>query len=183
MNFATTSINDLLVFEPTVYRDDRGFFMESFNSDSFNNAVGKEIKFVQDNHSFSSKNTLRGLHYQLNPFAQGKLVRVIEGKVLDVAVDLRSNSKTFGHWESVILSGENNKQFWVPEGFAHGFYVISETAHFLYKTTNFYSKSSEASIAWNDPSLNIDWNIGDKSPNLSDKDLMAPKFLDATYFN
>lgn len=182
MNFETTSIDDLLIFEPTVYKDDRGFFMESFNSDSFSNAVGKEIKFVQDNHSFSSKNTLRGLHYQLNPFAQGKLVRVIEGKVLDVAVDLRLNSKTFGHWESVILSGENNKQFWVPEGFAHGFYVISETAHFLYKTTNFYSKNSEASIAWNDPSLNIDWNIGNKSPNLSDKDLMAPKFSDATYF-
>lgn len=183
MKFTKTKINDLIICEPSIFADDRGYFMESFNSQKFNDFIKRDVDFVQDNHSYSSKNTLRGLHYQLDPFAQGKLVRVVEGEVFDVAVDLRKSSETFGQWEGVILSGENNKQFWVPEGFAHGFYVISNTAHFLYKTTNFYNKESEGSIVWNDPTLKIDWQTGKDIPNLSDKDHAAPKFIDATYFN
>lgn len=180
MRIQETKIEDLLILEPDVFTDDRGFFFESFNQKKFNDVTGKEIKFVQDNHSFSKKNTLRGIHYQLNPNAQGKLVRVVSGEVLDVAVDLRAESKTFGEWCGVILNDDNKKQFWVPEGFGHGFVVLSDFAHFLYKTTAFYSKESERSIIWNDSDLNINWGV--KDPLLSNKDLESPKFKDSDYF-
>ena len=180
MKILETKIEDLLVLEPEVFTDDRGFFLESFNQKKFDDATGREIKFVQDNHSFSKKDTLRGIHYQLNPNAQGKLVRVVSGEVLDVAVDLRTESKTFGEWCGVILNEYNNKQFWVPEGFGHGFVVLSDSAHFLYKTTAFYSKESERSIIWNDSDLNINWGV--KDPLLSKKDLESPKFNNSDYF-
>ena len=180
MEVKQTKIKDLLILKPDVFSDDRGFFMESFNQKQFNDIVGRDVKFVQDNHSFSKKNTLRGIHYQLNPNAQGKLVRVIAGEVLDIAVDLRSKSKTFGEWCGVILNEKNNEQFWVPEGFGHGFVVLSESAHFLYKTTSFYSKECERSIIWNDSDLNINWGISD--PLLSSKDLESPKFINSDYF-
>jgi len=177
-----TDIKDLLIIEPDVFKDDRGYFLESFNSERFNESVGKKINFVQDNHSFSLQNTLRGLHYQLDPFAQGKLVRVVKGEVFDVAVDMRKNSSTFGMYIGVNLSDKNFKQFWIPEGFAHGFYVLSKTAHFLYKTTNFYNKESEASLVWNDRFINIEWPLVNETPNLSDKDKFAPSLNLTKYF-
>lgn len=173
-------IPGLLLIEPKVFKDDRGYFFESFNSENFNKVLGKKIDFVQDNHSFSSKNTLRGIHFQLPPFSQGKLVRVIEGSVLDVAVDLRESSPTFKKWEAVHLDGKLKNQFWIPEGFGHGFVVLSETAHFLYKTTNYYDKDSESSVVWNDPSLKIEWGVD--LPKLSDKDKMAPNLNSAKIF-
>lgn len=180
MNLQLFEIEGLALLKPRIFSDDRGFFFESFNQDNFNKTIGKEIKFVQDNHSFSTKKVLRGIHFQLPPFAQGKLVRVIDGEVLDVAVDLRRNSKTFGKWVSVILNSSENHQFWIPEGFGHGFVVISETAHFLYKTTNYYNKNSEGSIIWNDSTLNIDWGITD--PIINNKDSSAKTFLESEYF-
>tara|TARA_B100000941_G_scaffold218035_1_gene160844 strand:- start:363 stop:905 length:543 start_codon:yes stop_codon:yes gene_type:complete len=180
MNLQLFEIEGLALLKPRIFSDDRGFFFESFNQDNFNKTIGKEIKFVQDNHSFSTKKVLRGIHFQLPPFAQGKLVRVIDGEVLDVAVDLRRNSKTFGKWVSVILNSSENHQFWIPEGFGHGFVVISETAHFLYKTTNYYNKNSEGSIIWNDRTLNIDWGITD--PIINNKDSSAKTFLESEYF-
>jgi len=180
MNLQLFEIEGLALLKPRIFSDDRGFFFESFNQDNFNKTIGKEIKFVQDNHSFSTKKVLRGIHFQLPPFAQGKLVRVIDGEVLDVAVDLRRNSKTFGKWVSVILNSSENHQFWIPEGFGHGFAVISETAHFLYKTTNYYNKNSEGSIIWNDSTLNIDWGITD--PIINNKDSSAKTFLESEYF-
>ena len=180
MNLQLFEIEGLALLKPRIFSDDRGFFFESFNQDNFNKTIGKEIKFVQDNHSFSTKKVLRGIHFQLPPFAQGKLVRVIDGEVLDVAVDLRRNSETFGKWVSVILNSSENHQFWIPEGFGHGFVVISETAHFLYKTTNYYNKNSEGSIIWNDSTLNIDWGITD--PIINNKDSSAKTFLESEYF-
>ena len=180
MNLQLFEIEGLALLKPKIFNDDRGFFFESFNEDNFNKTIGKEIKFVQDNHSFSTKKVLRGIHFQLPPFAQGKLVRVIDGEVLDVAVDLRRNSETFGKWVSVILNSSENHQFWIPEGFGHGFVVISETAHFLYKTTNYYNKNSEGSIIWNDSTLNIDWGITD--PIINNKDSSAKTFLESEYF-
>lgn len=180
MNLQLFEIEGLALLKPRIFSDDRGFFFESFNQDNFNKTIGKKIKFVQDNHSFSTKKVLRGIHFQLPPFAQGKLVRVIDGEVLDVAVDLRRNSKTFGKWVSVILNSSENHQFWIPEGFGHGFVVISETAHFLYKTTNYYNKNSEGSIIWNDSTLNIDWGITD--PIINNKDSSAKTFLESEYF-
>ncbi|MFL2730327.1 MAG: dTDP-4-dehydrorhamnose 3,5-epimerase [Gammaproteobacteria bacterium] len=180
MNLQLFEIEGLALLKPKIFHDDRGFFFESFNEDNFNKTIGKEIKFVQDNHSFSTKKVLRGIHFQLPPFAQGKLVRVIDGEVLDVAVDLRRNSETFGKWVSVILNSSENHQFWIPEGFGHGFVVISETAHFLYKTTNYYNKNSEGSIIWNDSTLNINWGIRD--PIINNKDLSAKPFLESEYF-
>ncbi|HBL6998181.1 TPA: dTDP-4-dehydrorhamnose 3,5-epimerase, partial [Escherichia coli] len=155
MNVIKTEIPDVLIFEPKVFGDERGFFMESFNQRQFEEIVGRKISFVQDNHSKSKKGVLRGLHYQLPPFAQGKLVRCINGEVYDVAVDLRPESINYGKWVGIILSAENKKQLWIPEGFAHGFLVISEFAEFAYKTTNYYSKESERGIRWNDPTINI----------------------------
>lgn len=180
MNLQLFEIEGLALLKPRIFSDDRGFFFESFNQDNFNKTIGKEIKFVQDNHSFSTKNVLRGIHFQLPPFSQGKLVRVIDGEVLDVAVDLRKSSRTFGKWVSVTLSSKKNNQLWIPEGFGHGFVVKSETAHLLYKTTNYYNKESEESIIWNDKTLSIDWGI--KNPNISKKDREAKDFINVSYF-
>ena len=182
MEATRLNIPDLIVFQPKIFSDERGFFFESYNKKQFEKVVGRSVNFVQDNHSFSSKGTLRGIHYQYNPYAQGKLVRVLEGEVLDVAVDLRTSSPTFGDWASVLLNGSDNKQFWIPEGFGHAFIVLSKTAHFLYKTTNFYNKESEQCIIWNDRDLNIDWNLRNFEPLLSSKDLSGVKFSDAVYF-
>ncbi|ECZ6306214.1 dTDP-4-dehydrorhamnose 3,5-epimerase [Salmonella enterica] len=176
MNVIKTEISDVLIFEPKVFSDERGFFMESFNQKVFEEAVGRKIEFVQDNHSKSTKGVLRGLHYQVEPYAQGKLVRCIAGEVFDVAVDIRKDSETFGKWIGVNLSSENKRQLWIPEGFAHGFLVLSDSADFLYKTSNYYSPIHERGIVWNDPTININWPIKiDKI--LSEKDTILPKFI------
>jgi dTDP-4-dehydrorhamnose 3,5-epimerase len=174
IHFRKLKIPDLLIIEPQVFEDDRGFFFESFNQKDFENAVGKNITFVQDNHSKSSQGVLRGLHYQSEPFQQCKLVRVIQGEVWDVAVDIRDNSQTYGQWCGEILSAENKKQFWIPEGFAHGFYVLSETAEIIYKVNQPYSKENEQIINWKNKSFNIEWPLLNANPILSDKDKFAP---------
>jgi len=171
VNVIETKLEGCVVIEPQVFGDARGFFLETFQVDRYAQEAGIELAFVQDNHSRSSRGVLRGLHFQKTK-AQGKLVRVVKGEVFDVAVDIRENSKTFGQWESVILSEENKKQFWVPPGFAHGFVVLSEIADFEYKCTDFYEPSDEGCILWNDPLLNISWPISD--PLLSAKDRAAP---------
>jgi dTDP-4-dehydrorhamnose 3,5-epimerase len=181
MKATPLNIPDVLLIEPQVFGDNRGFFFESFNQNKFEEAIGKKINFVQDNHSKSVKGVLRGLHYQLPPKAQGKLVRVIQGEVFDVAVDLRQSSPTFGKWVGEILSGDNKKQMWIPEGFAHGFLTLSDTAEFLYKTTDFYSKDHEEAIQWNDETIRIDWPTKDVS--LSSKDNAALSFKEAKYFS
>jgi dTDP-4-dehydrorhamnose 3,5-epimerase len=181
MKVTPLAIPDVLLIEPQVFFDDRGFFFESFNQERFEKVLGHKINFVQDNHSKSMKGVLRGLHYQLPPKAQGKLVRVIQGQVFDVAVDLRQSSPTFGKWVGEILSSDNKKQLWIPEGFAHGFLTLSDIAEFLYKTTDFYIKEHERAIRWNDEALNIVWPIKDLS--LSDKDIIAPSFKEVPYFN
>lgn len=175
-----TAIPEVIILEPKVFGDDRGFFFESFNAKAFSQATGLKRDFVQDNHSKSAKFVLRGLHYQIqNP--QGKLVRVVQGEVFDVAVDLRKSSKTFGQWVGVNLSAENKKQLWVPEGFAHGFVVLSAAAEFLYKTTEYYSPEFERSILWNDPEIGIEWPIGIK-PIMSDKDANAKSWAQSDKF-
>lgn len=180
MNIIPTAIADVLIFEPRVFGDERGFFYESFNQKVFEQAVGRSVNFVQDNHSKSAKGVLRGLHYQVQQ-AQGKLVRVVQGEVYDVAVDLRRSSPTFGQWVGTHLSAENKRQFWVPEGFAHGFVVLSETAEFLYKTTDFYAPEFERSIRFDDADLAIDWQyIG--QPVLSAKDQQGTAFSAADTF-
>jgi dTDP-4-dehydrorhamnose 3,5-epimerase len=172
MKVIDTTIADVKIIEPTVFGDERGFFMETWSQQKFEELVtGKETNFVQDNHSKSTKGILRGLHYQ-SVNTQGKLVRVVSGEVFDVAVDIRKGSPTFGQWVGVYLSAENKRQLWVPEGFAHGFYVTSEEAEFVYKCTNYYNPKSEISIAWNDLDLNIDWPIS-ITPILSEKDINA----------
>ena len=181
MKVTPLSIPDVLLIEPQVFGDDRGFFYESFNQNKFEEAMGKKINFVQDNHSKSIKGVLRGLHYQLTPKAQGKLVRVIQGEVFDVVVDLRQSSPTFGKWVSEILSADNKKQIWIPEGFAHGFLTLSDTAEFLYKTTDFYSKEHEQAIRWNDEKIGIQWPM--KEVLLSSKDDAALSFKEAKYFS
>ena len=168
MKVQQTSIPDVLIIEPLVFSDERGFFFESFNQRRWRQQTGLDTVFVQENHSRSGKNVLRGLHYQIRQ-PQGKLVRVIAGEVFDVAVDIRKSSSTFGQWEGVVLSAENKKQFWVPEGFAHGFVVLSEVAEFLYLTTDYYAPEHERSIRWDDPRLNITWPHQGQ-PLLSDKD-------------
>lgn len=175
MNVIRTGIPDVLIFEPKVFGDDRGFFFESFSQKIFEDAVGREIKFVQDNHSKSSKGVLRGLHYQLEPHAQGKLVRCVVGAVFDVAVDIRKSSTTFGKWVGVTLSAENKRQLWIPEGFAHGFLVLTDIAEFVYKTTNYYHPESDRGICWNDETVNIHWPL-DGYPILSDKDAKQKPF-------
>ncbi|MBK7529579.1 dTDP-4-dehydrorhamnose 3,5-epimerase [Piscinibacter sp.] len=157
MKVTPTVIPDVLILEPKVFGDERGFFMESFNQRAFDEAVGRHVEFVQDNHSRSAKGVLRGLHYQLPPYAQGKLVRVTQGRVFDVAVDVRRSSPTFGRWVGVELSGENHRQLWLPAGMAHGFLVLSESADFLYKTTDYYAVTAEACIRYDDPTLAIAW--------------------------
>lgn len=181
MKVIKTEIPDVMIFEPTVFGDERGFFFESFNQKIFNEAVGRKVEFLQDNHSKSSKGVLRGLHYQLPPMAQGKLVRVVQGEVFDVAVDIRQSSKTFGQWVGIHLSAENKRQLWIPEGFAHGFLTLSDTAEFVYKTTNYYSPAHEGSIIWNDSRLAIYWPEI-QLPTISPKDLVAPIFDQASYF-
>ncbi|WP_151707812.1 dTDP-4-dehydrorhamnose 3,5-epimerase [Acinetobacter junii] len=184
MNIIETKINGLLIFEPKVFADERGWFMESFNQKNFENALlerGLDIpQFVQDNHSFSKKGVLRGLHYQMNPYAQGKLVRVVQGRAWDVAVDIRQDSPTFGQWVGVELTVENHKQFWIPAGFAHGFVALEDDTHFLYKTTNYYSKECERSLVWNDREIGIEWPIGqDLILELTDKDRLASTLMEA----
>ncbi|OOR90189.1 dTDP-4-dehydrorhamnose 3,5-epimerase [Moraxella caviae] len=182
MNVIETKIPELLIFEPRVFGDERGWFMESFNEKTFAAALSERgfdvPHFVQDNHSFSAKGVLRGLHYQLNPHAQGKLVRVVSGRAWDVAVDIRKDSPTFGQWVGVELSADNHRQFWIPAGFAHGFIALEDGTQFLYKTTNFYHKDSERSIAWNDADLAIDWQFAGE-PLLTDKDKLAPTLHEA----
>jgi dTDP-4-dehydrorhamnose 3,5-epimerase len=175
-----TSLEGVVVLEPRIFSDERGFFFESYNEEALAR-VEIQAKFVQDNHSCSYRKVLRGLHYQIQQ-AQGKLVRVAAGEIVDVAVDLRRSSSTFGKWHAVSLSGENKKMLWIPIGFAHGFHVLSETAHVLYKTTDFYSPENERTLAWNDPDLNIDWQLrGD--PILSLKDCQGVLFRDAEKFD
>ena len=181
MKVTDTKIPDVKIIEPTVFEDERGFFFESFNHKKFEETIGREISFVQDNHSKSVNGVLRGLHYQLPPHAQGKLVRVVEGEVFDVAVDIRKSSPTCGQWVGETLSAENRKQFWIPEGFAHGFLTLSETAEFLYKTTDYYASESERSIRWNDFSININW-CGKSAPLVSKKDAEANDFKNADVF-
>ena len=175
MKVTPTVIPDVLIIEPKVFGDARGFFFESFNQKAFNDATGLDVNFVQDNHSRSAKGVLRGLHYQVQQ-PQGKLVRVVRGAVFDVAVDIRKGSPTFGNWVGMELTEENNKQLWVPAGFAHGFVVLSDSADFLYKTTDYYALEFERGIAWNDPSIGINWQLdkhGIEIPFLSNKDQKA----------
>jgi dTDP-4-dehydrorhamnose 3,5-epimerase len=180
MHVVSTAIPDVKILEPRVFGDERGFFYESFNAQAFAEATGVKANFVQDNHSRSARGVLRGLHYQVQQ-AQGKLVRVSAGEVLDVAVDIRKSSATFGQWVAVRLSAENKRQLWVPEGFAHGFVVLSEFAEFLYKTTDYYAPEHERSIRWDDPALAIDWQLND-APQLSAKDQNASLLADAQVF-
>jgi len=175
-----TAIPDVLILEPKVFGDDRGFFFESFNARTFEQATGLKPEFVQDNHSKSAKNVLRGLHYQIQQ-PQGKLVRVVQGEVFDVAVDLRKSSETFGQWVGEVLSAENKRQMWVPEGFAHGFVVLSETAEFLYKTTDYYAPAHERCLAWNDPGVGIRWPL-QGAPALSAKDQVGQPLAQAECF-
>lgn len=181
MKVTVTKIPDILIIEPQVFTDDRGFFFESFKDKSFQEKTGLNLNFVQDNHSRSNQNVLRGLHYQIKQ-PQAKLVRVIAGEILDIGVDIRKSSPTFGQWVGVVLSAENKKQLLIPEGFAHGFLVLSETADVLYKTNNYYSKEFDRSIRWDDPDININWNLK-TTPILSEKDQNAPFLKDAEIFD
>ncbi len=182
MKATSTTLPEVLVLEPKVFGDERGFFLESFNQRAFDAAVGYPISFVQDNHSRSARGVLRGLHYQLPPHAQGKLVRVTAGRVFDVAVDMRAGSPRFGHWAGTELSGENHRQLWIPPGFAHGFLVLSDSADFLYKTTDYYAPQAEAAVRWDDPTLGIAWPDSGLAPMLSAKDASAPLLGDAIRF-
>lgn len=179
MKFIETKLKDCFIIEPKIIQDERGYFMESFNEQTFKEGIGQKVVFVQDNQSFSTKGVLRGLHYQTGDYAQAKLVRVLQGVVLDVAVDIRPDSKTFGQYEAVILSGENQKQFFVPRGFAHGFLVLSETATFFYKCDNFYNKESEGGIIYNDETIGIDWNFDAEKLIISEKDTQLPTLANA----
>ena len=180
MKATPLAIPEVVLLEPKIFGDARGFFFESFNQQQFNEAIGREICFVQDNHSRSTQNVLRGLHYQIQ-HPQGKLVRVVQGEVFDVAVDIRRSSPTFGKWVGEHLSAENKRQLWVPEGFAHGFVVLSESAEFLYKTTDYYAPAFERMIVWNDPNLAIHWPVTGE-PILSAKDSKGPSFQQAELF-
>ena len=181
MKVIRTAIPEVLLIEPQVFGDERGFFMESFNLQRWQEATGALRPFVQDNHSRSSQGVLRGIHYQIRQ-PQGKLVRVVAGEVFDVAVDLRRSSPTFGRWVGELLSDENKRQLWVPEGFGHGFVVLSESADFLYKTTDYYAPEHERCIVWDDPDLAIDWCLGAIPPRLSAKDAQGTPFTQAEYF-
>jgi dTDP-4-dehydrorhamnose 3,5-epimerase len=174
MNFIPTKLEGCFIIEPKIINDERGYFMESFNENTFQKGTGKAVHFVQDNQSFSTKGVLRGLHYQTGEHAQAKLVRVLQGEVLDVVVDIRPNSITFGEYVSVLLTGENKTQFFVPRGFAHGFLVLSETATFFYKCDNFYNKESEGGLLYSDKSVNIDWQFPLENLIISEKDLILP---------
>ena len=178
MKVTPTAIADVLLIEPKVFGDERGFFFESYNQQAFEAAVGQTVTFVQDNHSRSARGVLRGLHYQLAPRAQGKLVRVAKGSVFDVAVDLRRHSATYGRWVGLELSESNRRQLWIPPGLAHGFLVLSEEADFLYKASEYYAPGLERAVRWDDPTLKIDWPLGGTRPTVSSKDAVAP-FFDA----
>ena len=175
MNLIKTTIDGLVVLQPTIFKDHRGYFMESFNKKNINNLIG-DVNFVQENESESSRGVLRGLHFQNPPFTQAKLVRCLKGSVLDVALDLRKNSKTYGNFETTILSEDNKNQLFIPKGFAHGFVVLSETAIFSYKVDNYYNPDFESGILWNDPDLKIDWKINKKEIIVSLKDISLPTF-------
>ena len=181
MKVTPTSIPSVLLIEPRVFGDTRGFFFESFNQRAFNQATGLDVNFVQDNHSRSSKGVLRGLHYQIQQ-PQGKLVRVVHGSVFDVTVDLRKSSPTFGQWVGVELTEDNNRQLWIPPGFAHGFYVLSDSADFLYKTTDYYAPEFECSLIWNDSTIGIEWPLNTQ-PIISAKDAQGKKLADAEVFS
>ena len=182
MNVTRLAIPDVLLIEPRVFGDERGFFFESFNARAFAEATGVAVDFIQDNHSRSLRGVLRGLHYQLPPHAQGKLVRVVQGEVFDVAVDIRRGSPTFGKWVGATLSADNKRQLWIPPGFAHGFLTLSESAEFLYKTTDYYAPASERCILWSDADIGIDWPVG-VSPLLSAKDLTGVALCEAETFS
>ena len=179
MTFTETKLKGCFILEPKIIKDERGYFMESFNEKTFQEGIGQKVTFVQDNQSFSTRGVLRGLHYQCGEHAQAKLVRVLQGKVLDVAVDLRPESATYGQYEAVLLSGDNQTQFFVPRGFAHGFLVLSETATFFYKCDNFYNKESEGGLIYNDETVNINWNFPTNEFIISEKDQFLPKFKNA----
>ena len=181
MKVTPTSIPSVLIIEPRVFGDTRGFFFESFNQRAFNLATGLDVNFVQDNHSRSSKGVLRGLHYQIQQ-PQGKLIRVVRGSVFDVTVDLRKSSPTFGQWVGVELAKDNHRQLWIPPGFAHGFYVLSDSADFLYKTTDYYAPEFECSLIWNDPTIGIEWPLINTQPIISTKDAQGKKLADAEVF-
>lgn len=181
MKIIDTEIPDVKIIEPRVFGDNRGYFFESYNKKIFEEGVGKNITFVQDNHSSSQRGVIRGLHYQMPPYSQGKLVRCVEGEVFDVAVDIRRNSPTFGEWVGVVLSAENKRQLWIPGGFAHGFMTLSDEAQFLYKTTNYYSPQSERCILWNDKDIGIKWPILNEY-KLSEKDQKGSSFKDAEFY-
>ncbi len=182
MNVIPTALQEVVILEPRIFGDDRGYFMESFSQRDFEKAVGP-VRFVQDNESRSVRGVLRGLHYQLPPHAQSKLVRVIEGRVLDVAIDIRRGSPSFGQHVAVELSGENRRQLFIPRGFAHGFVVLSPSALFQYKCDNFYAPESEGGICWNDPQIGIDWKLDGKEPTLSEKDRRHPNLAEAVLFD
>lgn len=179
MRVVATELPEVLVLEPVVHGDERGFFMESFSQRAFDAAVGRHVEFVQDNHSRSSRGVLRGLHYQLPPHAQGKLVRVTRGSVFDVAVDVRRSSPRFGQWSAAELSGENHRQLWIPPGFAHGFLVLSDEADFLYKTTDYYAPECEAIVRWDDPAIGVAWPDAGVPRRLAAKDAAAPALAQA----
>jgi dTDP-4-dehydrorhamnose 3,5-epimerase len=179
MTITETKLKGCFILEPKIIKDERGYFMESFNEKTFQEGIGQKVTFVQDNQSFSTRGVLRGLHYQSGEHAQAKLVRVLQGEVLDVAVDLRSNSETYGQYEAVLLSSENQKQFFVPRGFAHGFLVLSETATFFYKCDNFYNKESEGGLIYNDETVNINWDFPVKDLIISEKDQVLPNLQNA----
>ena len=181
MAYEKLALPEVVLFTPRVFGDERGFFFESFNEREFLEATGLDCRFVQDNHSKSVKGVLRGLHYQLPPHAQGKLVRVVEGSVFDVAVDIRKSSSNFGKWVGALLSADNKQQLWIPPGFAHGFVTLTDTAEFLYKTTDFYAPQSERCIAWDEPRIGVDWHCAD-APQLSAKDLQGAPLAGAEVF-
>ena len=179
MNFIPTKLEGCFILEPKIIKDERGYFMESFNETTFEKGIGQKVHFVQDNQSFSTRGVLRGLHYQTGQHAQAKLVRVLQGEVLDIAVDIRPNSETYGQHVSVVLSAENQTQFFVPKGFAHGFLVLSETATFFYKCDNFYNKESEGGFIYNDQTVNIDWQLQENNLIISEKDKLLPTLQNA----
>jgi len=181
MAYEKLALPEVVLFTPKVFGDERGFFFESFNEREFGEATGLDYRFVQDNHSKSVKGVLRGLHYQLPPHAQGKLVRVVQGAVFDVAVDIRKSSPNFGKWVGAMLSADNKQQLWIPPGFAHGFVTLTDTAEFLYKTTDFYAPQSERCIAWDEPRIGVDWHCAD-APQLSAKDLQGGALAGAEVF-
>ena len=182
MNVTPTALPGVLILEPKVFADERGFFFESFNQRAFDAAVGHTVTFVQDNHSRSQRGVLRGLHYQLPPHAQGKLVRVVRGSAFDVAVDIRRDSSTFGRWVGVMLDATSHRQMWIPPGFAHGFLALEDDTDFLYKTTDYYARDCERAIAWNDPAIGIDWPDVGSATLLAAKDAAAPRLADADTF-